>query len=136
MVTIRPEQVRALDRIPERAFVEKLVQFARDNLGVWVTSLDDRELRWRVRSGIARARSHGFEWQSSIAAFVTLMLRFAPNFDEYPPIRAILDAAGTDKEGRADRLLTDVSGEDWEAVVSRYDPEAWYEFGAAGTSAP
>ncbi len=126
--------MRIFARISEAAFVEKLTQFARDNLGIWVSSLDDDELKWRVRSGIARARSHEFEWQSSIATFVTLMLRFAPNFDEYPPIRAILAQAGADKEARADRLLTDVSGEDWEAVTSRYDPEAWYEFGSAGTS--
>lgn len=126
--------MRALGRVPEDVFVERLCLFARENLGIWVSSLSDGELKWRVRSGIARARSHGFEWQSSIATFVTLMLRFAPNFDEYPPIRAILDAAGAATEERAGQLL-EVGGEEWEAVENRYDPAAWYDFGSGGISA-
>jgi len=122
---IRPEQMKALKAVPEGEFRGRLCAFARENLGRAVESLSDQELLWQVRSGINRARSHGFTWQSSIASFVMLMLRFAPNFDEYPPIRAILDGTG---EKRADRLLTDISGEDWMEVEERYDPRGWYDF--------
>lgn len=128
MITIRPDQLQALGAVPEQAFVENLRQFARTELTVWVASFDDTELVWRVRSALARARSHGFTWQSSIAGFVVLSLRFAPNFDEYPPVRAILDAVGTEREGRVERLMSEIDGEHWEAVMDRYDPDAWFEF--------
>jgi hypothetical protein len=123
--------MEALGMVPEMAFRNSLCEFARENLGISVASLSDQELLWRVRSGIARARSHGFTWQSSMATFVMLMLRFAPNFDEYPPIRAILESPGREEE-RADRLLTEVPGEAWSEVEERYDPQAWYEFGMGG----
>ncbi|MGA3241799.1 MAG: hypothetical protein ABSG03_36525 [Bryobacteraceae bacterium] len=119
--------MKALESIPEVEFPKRLCAFARDNLNIWVKSLDDKELLWRVKSGVRRARSHGFQGQRSMATFVMLMLRFSPDFDLYPPIRAILE--GSREEERADRLLTDVSGEDWQAVTERYDPEAWYDFG-------
>jgi len=113
---------------PEDLFRNALCLFARENLTEWVASLSDEELRWRITSGIARARSHGFQWQHSIATFVSLMLRFAPNFDQYPPIRAVLGEAAADAEGRADQLLTEVSAEQWQEAQNRYDPGAWYEF--------
>jgi hypothetical protein len=138
---IRQEQINALAKVPEEGFRVSLCQFARENLGISVASLSDEELLWRVKSGLARARSHGFRWQSSIATFVMLMLRFAPNFDEYPPVRAIIESTGGgDQELRAGRLLTEISGEEWGEVEDRYDPLAWYEFGmgtgASGTEGP
>jgi hypothetical protein len=128
MIIIRPDQMQAFGEGPEQVFVENLCQFARTELTAWVESLDDKELLWRVRSAIARARSHGFTWQSSIAGFVALSLRFAPNFDAYPPARAILDALDTEREGRVERLMTELDGEHWEAVMDRYDPDAWFDF--------
>src|SRR5215813_8793799 len=94
---IRRDQLRALQSVTELEFRIRLCSFARENLSSAVAPLDDQELLWRVRSGINRARSHGFAWQSSIATFVMLMLRFAPNFDEYPPIRAVLAGNGEDR---------------------------------------
>lgn len=123
--------MKALGSVPEAAFRNRLCDFARQNLGISVASLSEQELLWRVRGGIARAHSHGFTWQSSIATFVMLMLRFAPNFDEYPPIRAILESSPANEE-RVDRLLTEIPGEAWSEVEDRYDPQAWYEFGMGG----
>jgi hypothetical protein len=127
MLTIRREQMQALQSVVESEFPNRLCTFARENLETWVQPLDDKELLWRVRSGVRRARSHGFGTQRAIATFVMLMLRFAPDFDRYPPVRAILESSRS--EDRADHLLTDVKGEDWQAITDRYDPEAWYDFG-------
>lgn len=121
---IRPEQMKVLDTVPEGEFRQQLCSFARANIAPYVASLTEPELLWQVRSGINRARSHGFAFQSSIASFVILMLRFAPNFDQYPPIRAILAGSG---EERADRLLS-LPAQDWLEVEERYDPAAWYDF--------
>lgn len=121
---LRPEQLRALQTVPEREFQKHVSTFARQHIAKAVEPLSDQELLWRVHGGVKRARAHGFAWQSSIAAFVILMLRFAPNFDQYPPIRAILSGKG---EERADALLA-LPGEDWEEVEERCDLHAWYDF--------
>jgi hypothetical protein len=112
----------------EEAFVNDLLRFARRELEVWVRHDPDDILRERIRSGIARARSHGFAWQSSIAKFVSLMLRFAPNFDEYPPIRQLLDRTDVEPEARADLLFTEIAAEHWEGAEVRDDALAWQDF--------
>ena len=112
----------------EEAFVEDLLRFARRELETWVRHDPDDILRERIRSGIARARSHGFQWQSSIAKFVSLMLRFAPNFDEYPPIRQLLDRMDVEPESRADLLFSEIAAEHWEGAEARYDALAWQDF--------
>jgi len=127
MLTIRPEQMHVLASITENEFPHRLCALAREHLPIWVESVDDQELLWRVKSGIRRARSHGFTGQRAIATFVMLMFRFAPDFDIYPPIRVILESSR--EQERADQLLTEVSADDWQAVLDRYDPEAWYDFG-------
>jgi hypothetical protein len=127
MLTIRRDQFKALATVSELEFPNRLAAFARENLALWVKSLDERELVWRVRSGVRRAKSHGFTGQRAIATFVMLMLRFSPDFDRYPPARAILE--GSTDDDRAERLLTEVRGEDWQAITDAYDPEAWYDYG-------
>ncbi len=128
MMQIRPEQFAAFQEETEAAFVEKLLLFARENLTVWVKSAPDPILRERIRSGIARARSHGFAWQSSLAKFVTLMLRFSPNFDHDPAAAALLGRKDVLPESRADMLFSEITAEQWEAIEDAFDPYAWAEF--------
>ncbi|HUQ95776.1 MAG TPA: hypothetical protein VM120_29125, partial [Bryobacteraceae bacterium] len=92
----------------------------------WVASCSDEKLRQRVKTGIARARSHGFTWENSIGKFVCLMFRWAPNFDECPAMKSVLERSDVEPEARAD-LLFDLTDEQWEAARRRYDPAAWEE---------
>jgi len=125
---IRPEQFAAFQEVTEGAFVETLVKFAREELADWVQFDSDAILRERIKSGIARARSHGFAWQSSLAKFVTLMLRFCPNFDRDPAAAALLARKDVAPESRADLLFSDLTAEQWAAIEERYEPAAWLEF--------
>ena len=81
MIQIRPEQFAVFQQESEEAFVETLLKFARGNLTAWLKFDSDAIVRERIKSGVARARSHGFTGQPSLAKFVMLMLRFCPNFD-------------------------------------------------------
>jgi hypothetical protein len=128
MLTIRDDQFSAFQEIAEDAFLDELCVLVRTDLAFWVENWEPDILRERVRSGIARARSHGLTGRASIARFVFPMVRFAPNFDEYPPIRALLLRQDISPEERAKRLLTDIPAKDWLAVEERFDPHAWLDF--------
>lgn len=125
MLTIRQDQIEHFDKIAEERFVDRLIGYLRDKQSVWIENSPDEELRQRVEWGIKRARWHGFTWESSIMKFVALMFRIAPNFDEYPPIAALLARTDVPKDELADELFTEITSEQWEAAMDRYDPAAW-----------
>jgi hypothetical protein len=125
VLKIRKKQIETFDKIAEDRFVDKLIAYLKDKQSVWVANSPDAELRQRVQWGINRARSHGLTWESSIMKFVSLMFRIAPNFDEYPPIAALLARTDIPANDLADRLFSDITTEQWEAATQRYDPAAW-----------
>ncbi|MBL8483701.1 MAG: hypothetical protein JNJ60_16000 [Rhodocyclaceae bacterium] len=122
---IRSNQIEALNRDADERLVEKMAAYLRQEQTVWVANSPDAELRQRIRWGINRARWHGMTWESSIMKFVGLMFRIAPNFDEYPPIAALLERTDVAPDELADLLFSEISGEQWEAAMDRYDPAAW-----------
>lgn len=125
---IRSAQFEKFQQTTEAAFVEELLQWARQHLTVWVKYDSDDILRERIKSGIARARSHGFEWQSSLAKFVALMLRFSPDFDRHPAAEAVLQRNDVLPEARADMLFTEVTAEQWAEIEENYEPTGWQQF--------
>lgn len=125
MLIIRKDQMDEFNKIAEQNFADKLITYLRDKQTVWVKNSQDEELRQRVRWGINRARWHGLTWESSIMKYVSLMFRIAPNFDEYPPVAALLARTDVTPDELADLLFTEISPEQWEAAMKRYDPAAW-----------
>ncbi|MBX3669487.1 MAG: hypothetical protein KF778_13900 [Rhodocyclaceae bacterium] len=114
-----------LDRSGDERLRNALFAYLRNEQTVWVENSPDDELRQRIEWGIRRARWHGMTWESSIMKFVGLMFRIAPNFDEYPPIAALLARTDVAPDQLADLLFSEISGEQWEAAMERYDPAAW-----------
>jgi hypothetical protein len=118
-------QTEGFDKVAEQHFADKLIAYLREKQTVWVKNSPDEELRQRVRWGINHARSHGLTWESSIMKFVGLMFRIAPNFDEYPPVAALLARTDVTPDELADLLFTEISPEQWESAMDCYDPSAW-----------
>lgn len=118
-------QLETLDRQSEESFIDRLMQYLRTEQTVWVADCSDEQLRQRVRCGVARARSHGFTWESSIGKFTALMFRYAPNFDQHPSIAAVLNCHDVPSEERADLLFSRVSVSQWDEAMQDYDPTAW-----------
>ncbi|WP_437894475.1 hypothetical protein [Sorangium sp. So ce124] len=125
MLKIRDEQRRALAEAQEARFVEALGAHLREHHPDAVGGVPAPVMRRRIERGVARARSHGLTWESSIATFVALMFKIAPNFDEYPPIRAVLAARGRPPDERVGQLFERIRGEDWQRAMRRYDARAW-----------
>jgi hypothetical protein len=135
MIVIREEQFAAFHGITEAAFerriVDHLLQRHADEVVRLpageraIAELPDETLQGMVRTGVARARSYGLTWESSIFAFVTLMFVAAPNFDEHPIINHILKSVDVEPDLRVNKLWELTSEGTWAAVEERYDAGAW-----------
>ena len=134
MLRIRKEQIEAFQPVAEADFAARIAAHLRENHGqvavklpkrlTLISRLDEESLLGLVKNGVARARSHSFTWASSISAFVVLMFKAAPNFDEHPAIRQSLGESPVE-EGRLNKLLTITGPTVWEEVKTQYDPAAW-----------
>lgn len=132
---IRQNQIDTFDSSAERAFRARIAAYLRqrhsgsvirfDGRHASVRELDERTLRDLIGVGLTRARAHGLTWQSSLNAFVTLMVTVSPNFDQHPEVRAVLAAAHCPPDFRMQELRERVSQQDWEAAAAAYDSKAW-----------
>ncbi len=127
MLIIRPEQLQRLDEYAEEEFIKSLMANVREVHGELVEDLDDKELYRFVKVAVARARSHGLTYESSIGAFVGLMFEFAPNFDEQPAIRKMLSDERLPPDDRIDLVVEAASEQDWTEAELLYDDNAWLE---------
>jgi hypothetical protein len=134
MLKFRAEQMRVIERALEERFVNRLVGHLRDHhadtevkLPGQTTRLGDLpepKLRELVCRGIARARTYGLTWESTITAFVAIMFEVAPNFDRMPIARLALRAK-IESNLRIDCLLAALSSDDWARAARNYAPQAW-----------
>ncbi|MDX1983253.1 MAG: hypothetical protein SFV51_23485 [Bryobacteraceae bacterium] len=122
---IRKSQMEAFGRDASERFPAEVADHIRSTNPRAIEGLSRQELERRVNSGIARARRHGLRSKSSLKAFVNLMFSFAPNFDEHPPILAVLRDPGVPADDRVSQLPIRTTEEDWRQVLARRDDDAW-----------
>ena len=135
MLKIRAEQIQAFQEEAEISFVRRLVEYLQQRHGNVIVQLPqgpaivkqvpNEALHEMARNGIARAREYGMNWESSLAAFVVLMFISAPNFDEHPTVRRVLQDKGIAPESRVNHLLERISQHEWETINKDYDVKAW-----------
>jgi hypothetical protein len=140
MIVIRPEQLEAFSPVAEADFERRVAEYLRESHpGVAVTfpsgegeskeaevkALDDETLLRMVRTGIARARSYGMTWESSITAFVVLTFIVAPNFDDHPLINRFLTNDEVEPDARVDELVAGATEGNWVAAKQGYDAGKW-----------
>ena len=132
---VREEQLLAFRAVADEDFVARTAEYLRAEHPEAAVALPDGErplsempdelLLGMVRRGIARARSYGLTWESSITAFVVLMFVVAPNFDAHPLIRRVLTDEKVAPDLRVDQLWEETTDENWEAAAAGYDAGAW-----------
>ncbi len=132
---IRATQIAIFEKKAQADFVMSLKNFLRQDhgavrvrlpIGVYrLQDVPDRILTELVRRSIEKGRLYSLTWQSSLAAFVTLMFVVAPNFDADIFIhRALTDPAIFANE-RVDRVCQWATDYDWERVRNSYGPAVW-----------
>ena len=111
----------------DEEFVEFLVGHIKEDHPEIESERDDETLREMVRGGIKRAKSHKLKTAEDLTAFVSIMFEVAPNFDEQPEIKTVLDDKTFPPEERIERLWSPIVTEEaWEEAESNYDENAWF----------
>jgi hypothetical protein len=124
MLKIRQEQFAAFEPKTDEEIVAFIVAHLREESAELVGNLPG--LPEMVRNGVARARSHELRSLGDLTAFVSMMFEVAPNFDEHPKLREVLDDERVPVEERLDGLFDGDLDEAWEEAA-RYDGAAWAE---------
>jgi hypothetical protein len=127
-VRLREDQIHALEDETGGRFIYRVVAHLRQHHAGALTDLSDETVAYRVRIGVVRAWRYGLTWQSSIAAFVALMFVIAPNFDEHPVLRRILNDRSVEPGARIDHLMNTATAEDWAEAAAAADSSAWQRF--------
>jgi hypothetical protein len=134
-MVIRAEQVHVFEKKAQTDFVTSLREYLRGahakahvQLPTGVYSLRDIPelvLTELVRRSIEKGRLYSLTWQSSLAAFVTLMFVAAPNYDTDPLIQRTLTDPAIPANDRVQRICQWATDQYWEQVRNTYDPAAW-----------
>jgi hypothetical protein len=108
---------------------EELARKIRDDLKQHhphtIEGVSPAELAWRIRNGMDRAKKHGFTKKYAIALFVELMFLCSPNFDEYPPVVAMLKRGDVEPDERIDLIAGEMTEDQWQGARRRYRHSAW-----------
>lgn len=136
MLRFRPNQLAMFRRAADAGFLDRLVEHLRkEHADVPVRlstarrttlgQLPEDILRELVRLGVAKARSYGMTWESTITGFVALMFVAAPNFDDLPQVAEMLREPRVHPERRLDYFVQNADFETWQMIQFCYDPAAW-----------
>ena len=126
MLVIRQEQMDALIKGSNEEFVEFLVGHVKERNPNLEDQYDDETLRRMVKIGIERAESRDFTRAEDITIYVSLMFKFAPNFDEQSDIKAVFEDANIPPEERFDKLESPVFPKKaWREARKNYEKNAW-----------
>src|SRR3954452_19890543 len=135
MLRIRSEQYEVFKPVAEEVFLAEVIEYLRREYGdreirlpestTPIDAVPAEKLRTMVENGINRARSFGIRGKSSLVCFVVIMFLTAPNFDQHPLIKHILDSGDIPPESRIDELWQRTVDQNWIVVREGYDPNFW-----------
>src|SRR5262245_45845822 len=104
MLVIRQEQIDTLIKGTDEEFVEFLVEHVKEEFPEKAAERDEETLRTMVKNGIERAESHNLRSAEDQTSFISIMFEIAPNFDEQPQIKTVLDDEQFAPADRIERL--------------------------------
>lgn len=118
-------QLDHCSRAIERDLVKVIYWHLRNHHAKVVQHLTREELETRVDVTVARGRRYGFQTISDLAGYSALMFELAPNFDEHPAFKKILNDSSILPELKLRRLSQQISEKDWREALSLYDRLFW-----------
>ena len=127
MPTIRNSQMAVFDSGAEEQFVQRLMEYFRKSEPSAGPPVSDGTLQKMMETGVKRARSHGIDWEASIAAYIALMFQIAPNFDETTEFRQVLDDPSVPPNQRIDLIAHRVPQSAYVEAAKHYNLSAWFE---------
>lgn len=126
MFRVRKQQRESLG---DKGFIDRLeASIADDTFGRSITAKERARLpiRAMVEHGVEVARGYKLETERDITFFVLNMLTINPEFHRQPRIHAILRDPDLKPPERREKLLTDVSDDEWEDAAKMTDPDRYW----------
>ena len=135
-LTIRREQMEVMQALAEANFERRLADHLLANYPESLVKLPDGEeflvsdlfekkLGDLIRTGIAKAKGYGVTNESSLAAYVALMIDVAPNFDEHRLCEVLLNDQDREPNERVSELLSVLTEKNWDSIRNDYRRAAW-----------
>ena len=127
MLVVRAEQFEKIIKHSEEDFVNYLFVYVQSNHAEAVAGRDEATVRKMIRGGIERATRHQIERVEDTQNFIGKMFEVAPNFDEQPQIKEVLDDERLPPKERLENLRSPIVPEEaWEEARKNYDENAWF----------
>jgi hypothetical protein len=127
MFRVRKPQKETLGDADFIGRLEELL--AEDFYGRRVTPDEKARVPFRemIVHGLEVARGFGLRTERDLAGFVLHMVRINPEFHRQPKIRSILDDKALEPAVRREKLLTDVTDDDWNAAANMTDADDYWD---------
>lgn len=126
MLVIRQEQIQHFIAEDEIALVRLIRQIMRECCPGRVENYSDKVLDGMIRLGLDKAKKHNFAKAETIAAYVAVMFEIAPNFDEQPTIKQVLEDNNYIEDDRFFQLWQRVDEKVWQEAENSYDAKMWF----------
>ena len=125
LVTLRESQLKLCAEAIDRDLVKVIYWHLRNHHSRSVQLLDRRGLEDRVQVAIERARAYGLGTISYKAGNAAQMFEIAPNFDQHPSFRRVLDDQTVPNETKMRKLSQVIGDADWSEAAASYDRAYW-----------
>lgn len=135
MIQLTRKHNEAFQAKADADFVREVIQYLRENHAdtvvklpsgdFIVADLPDETIKKMVNGGIEKARGYRMTWESTLAAFVTLMFVTAPNFDTNAEVEKVLRNDAIFSEERIKSLWSMTNEQTWNTVIEAYKMSDW-----------
>ena len=125
LLQLHDSQLRLCGEAIDRDLVKVIYWHLRNHHSRSVQFLDKSVLEDRVTFAIQKARRYGLGTVSDLAGYAALMFELAPNFDDHPSFRMILEDPSTPSEAKMRKLAQVITDQEWREVLDLYDRNFW-----------
>jgi hypothetical protein len=125
LVQLRDSQLKLCSEAIDRDLVKVIYWHMRNHHSRPVQFLDRTGLEARVQIAIRQARRYGLGTISDLAGFAALMFELAPNFDQHPSFKRILEDHSITVDTKMKRLSLAIGDAEWNEAAASYDRDYW-----------
>ena len=125
LLNLRDQQLRLCGEAIDRDLVKVIYWHMRNHHAKSVQFLEREMLEERIFMSIEKARRYHLGTVSDLAGFTALMFELAPNFDEHPSFRQVLEDPAVPPEVKMRRLSQQITDREWKEASRSYDRNYW-----------
>ena len=125
LLQLREVQLRQCGEAIDRDLVKVIYWHMRNHHAKSVQFLERPTLEDRIFLSIQKARRYALGTVSDLAGFTALMFELAPNFDEHPSFREVLEDPMVPPESKMRRLSQVITDREWKEAAGLYDRNFW-----------